>query len=105
MGYFMTVYNGTTFPNFIGEIKMEQILNFKERLYLQMASEGMTVKEIADKVKLPYNVVRRQIQVAIYRSQSHNTTEAVAKAIRMNLIPVTEDNLLAENNFVKGIKK
>lgn len=58
----------------------------REKEVLVHISDGMTHKQIADKLIISPSTIRKHMENTYKKLKAHNKIEAVQKAIKMNLI-------------------
>ena len=58
----------------------------QEREILDFLSNGVTAKNIAQKMNLAEQTIKNKVQMICLKLDSSNRTEAVAKAIRLGII-------------------
>jgi PAS domain S-box-containing protein len=61
-------------------------LTFRERQVLMLIAEGLSTKDVSEKLYISWTTVRKHIQNILYKLEAHSKLEAVANAYKNNLI-------------------
>lgn len=69
----------------IARPKQDYGLTLREQEILQMMTEGLIKKEVADKLSLSYHTVDTHLRNIYMKLHVHNCTAAVAKALKERL--------------------